>query len=527
MKRALLATLTAAVALAAPLPGIRPGWTASPTVPRELWFYQAVGLADPIAVAKIPALWRRAAAAGYTRVVLYDWRFERPGEQNADWLANVRRLRALADSLRLEIVPGVSLVGRGNGAMLAADPNLAEAIPVRNALLEVKGGIARVVADPPVALASRPGRVDAGVVLDGTTARASAGGPRIAWTIDVSPWRCYHVAFKLASGEFRGEARVTVTGDERELAFATVPSPAGATPETRDVVFNSQAHRRVTIGFSTSRASRGSLSWSDWRIEEAGPVNLVRRPGLAFRIEGLSEGRDFDAVVDPLMGASPWRGQFDAWHEAPLVRVRRPDGIRLRASWHQAAVIARGQVACCLSDTAVIARQVAEVRRVRELFGARTVFLMHDEIRAIGLDSTCLATGRTPGQILAANIRAIRAAAGDLRLCVWGDMFDPRQNAVDGYFLVNGSLAGAWEGLDRDMVVVNWNGDHVAESLHFFSAAGHRQVWAGYYDGPPGAITNVLPLLDETPGAFAVLYATWRDRYDDLEAFARAVRGGK
>ena len=293
------------------------------------------------------------------------------------------------------------------------------------------------------------------------------------------------------------------------------------------MVFNSQEHRRVTIGFSTSRTSRGALRWADWRIEEAGPVNLVRRPGLAFRIAGLTEGRDFEPVVDPLLGASPARGQFDTWHEPPVVRVHRPDGTRLRASWHEAAVVLHGQVACCLSDTAVIARQVAELRRVRELFGARTVFLMHDEIRAIGLDSTCLATGRTPGQILAADIRAIRAAAGGMQLCVWNDMFDPEQNGVDDYYLVRGSLAGAWEGLGRDMVVVNWNGDHVASSLRFFGAAGHRQVWAGYYDGPPAAVLGMLPQLDQVPGTFALMYTTWQDRYDDLEAFASAVRTGR
>jgi hypothetical protein len=105
-------------------------------------------------------------------------------------------------------------------------------------------------------------------------------------------------------------------------------------------------------------------------------------------------------------------------------------------------------------------------------------------------------------------------------------MFDPQQNAVDGYYLVRGSLAGSWDGLGRDVVVVNWNGGHAASSLAFFAGKGHPQVWAGYYDTPPGDIARVLPQLARTRGAFAVLYATWQDRYDDLEAFARAVRGG-
>ncbi len=182
--------MLASAALIAVLLVRSPGPRSPAPAPRELWFYQAVSLADPAAAAKLPALWRRAAAAGYSRVVLYDWRFERPAEQDANWLASVQRVRALADSLHLEIIPGVSLVGRGNGAMLADDPNLAEAMPVRDALLEVRGGIARVVADPPVALSPRPDRVDAGIEVRGGAARAIAGGPRVAWTIPVSPWRC-------------------------------------------------------------------------------------------------------------------------------------------------------------------------------------------------------------------------------------------------------------------------------------------------------------------------------------------------
>ena len=48
-----------------------------------------------------------------------------------------------------------------------------------------------------------------------------------------------------------------------------------------------------------------------------------------------------------------------------------------------------------------------------------------------------------------------------------------------------------------------------------------------YWEAATAAIREVLPELDRVPGTFAVLYATWRGRYDDLEAFARAVRGGR
>jgi hypothetical protein len=190
-----------------------------------------------------------------------------------------------------------------------------------------------------------------------------------------------------------------------------------------------------------------------------------------------------------------------------------------------AGVVLHGQACCCLSDTAVTRRLHDEVTRVRGLFGAHAVFLMHDEIRVLGQDATCRAGGRTSAQILAANLRACRGFAGDAQVYVWNDMFDPNHNAVDAYDLARGSLAGSWDGLDRDVTVVNWNAAMPGASLRFFAGRGNPQVWAGYYDQPLAAMRRILPLLDRTPHVNAIMYTTWQDRFDDLEAFARLCRG--
>lgn len=514
-----LAVLLAAALLArlAPVPGHAPT--------RELWFYEGVNLADASRMPQIEALWRRAAAAGYTHVLLSDARFARPRELNADDVARAKRLRALADSLRLEIVPAVCFTGRGNSAILADDPNLAEAVPVRNVALEVRGGLARVVADPPVSLAAAPPRVDAGVRLENGDAVIPADShTRIAFPIDVAPWRTYHVSVRLRAEGFRGEPRIRVTGDGREMAYARVPPPAGDSAETRDVVFHSLDQHAVTVSFSVARGGTGTLHWSGWRIEETGPLNLVRRPGLPFAIAGLTEGRDFEPVRDSLLGAAGGRGRFEAWHAPAAIRVHRPDGTRLRASWWEAPVLFHGQVACCLSDTAVRARQRDEIARVRAWFGTRTVMLQHDEIRVLGWDPPC-DDGRGAGRVLADDVRACRAAAAGTRVCVWNDMFDPLHNAVRDYYLVHGDLAGAWDGLDSSVVVVNWNGEHLEESLRFFANRGHAQVYAGYYDGDVEALRAVLPKLDAVRGVTGIMYTTWQDRWDDLERFAAIARG--
>jgi hypothetical protein len=73
----------------------------------------------------------------------------------------------------------------------------------------------------------------------------------------------------------------------------------------------------------------------------------------------------------------------------------------------------------------------------------------------------CAGHGDTAGELLAAhltNATAIaRAAAGaGPGLWIWDDMFNPHHNAHDGYFLINGTVAGSWEGIPPEVNVMNW-----------------------------------------------------------------------
>ena len=59
------------------------------------------------------------------------------------------------------------------------------------------------------------------------------------------------------------------------------------------------------------------------------------------------------------------------------------------------------------------------------------------------------------------------------RAAVWNDMFDPFHNAVKGpYYLVNGPWSGSWEGLSKDVLVMNWNHGKRDQSLKFFADRG-------------------------------------------------------
>jgi hypothetical protein len=156
--------------------------------------------------------------------------------------------------------------------------------------------------------------------------------------------------------------------------------------------------------------------------------------------------------------------------------------------------------------------------------------MQHDEMRVAGWCASCKGSGKTPGELLAANVRRcrqiLREVAPQARVVVWSDMFDPNHNAIDNYYLVDGSLAGSWEGLDRDVVIAAWNSGKAAKSLRFFADRGHEQIIAGYYDSDD----NLSTWLRGAEGIEKVngfMYTTWSSRFDDMERYGRAIAAPK
>jgi hypothetical protein len=151
--------------------------------------------------------------------------------------------------------------------------------------------------------------------------------------------------------------------------------------------------------------------------------------------------------------------------------------------------------------------------------------MSHDEIRVLNWDDTCETRKMTPGQLLADNVRQCATLLQGSDIYVWGDMFDPFHNAVaKDYYLVNGPLTGSWQGLTKDVIVLNWNFGKRDDSLKFFADRGHRQVIAGYYDHDVREGRAWITSADRVSGVVGVMYTTWKHQYDDIEAFAEACR---
>jgi hypothetical protein len=495
---------------------------------RRLWLYYSTNLQVNENVDKLEQVWRRAAGAGYTHILLTDSKFAKLGDlgdMERRYFANIARTKTIARDLKLELVPALFHIGYSNN-MLWHDPNLAEGLPVKEALFVVNNSEARLVADPPVALREKPDWKDEAVNLAGgvATVRDSKGNARFTYKLDVSPFRCYHVAVKIRTDGFSGEPRIQVLGGKGSLQYESLGVKRTQDWKEHHVVFNSLENKQVNLYFGVWGDAKGELQWKDWKIAEAGLVNVLRRAGAPCVVKGYVEGKDYEPIRDPRMGNAQWKGDYEAWHEPPVIKTRGiKDGTQLRVSWHHPAIIYQGQVSCCPSEPKTMELLVDEAKRMQAAWGTRGYMMSHDEFRTMNWDEACVKRNLEAGAILADNVRqCVKLLAGS-EVYVWSDMFDPNHNAVKDYYLVRGDLGGSWEGVDKSVIIVNWNFGKRNESLKFFADRGHRQVIAGYYDGPVEQVKQWLEAAGKVQGVVGVMYTTWQNKYEDLERFAQLV----
>jgi hypothetical protein len=512
----------------------------------QLWLYSASNLLVDANVEKLAALFERAGKAGYAKVLLADSKFARLGTLDARYFKNVERVKAAAKHAKLELVPAVFPIGYSEG-ILFHDPNLAEAMHVRMQPFVVEHGRAHVVPDVRV-LAQPKWKDDVWRAEPGGWRCKDAGdvNARVVFELELAPEKQYHLACTIETTDFAGEPRVQVLGRrDRGLTFSDLGCKRTQPPTRHHVVFHSQGNGPVRVYLGAWGAGKGELAISDVVLEECGLVNLVRRDGAPLRVAlddgsntrvALEEGKDFEPVVDPHLGNVPWPGSFDVWHEPPTIATKKlADGTRLLVDYYAAVVVGSGQVMICPSEPKTLELLRDEAKRVHALFGEQTHdwFLSHDEIRVLNQDASCQLVQASAGEVLADHVEAclkiVREVDHDARPWIWSDMFDPNHNAHDDYYLVNGSLAGSWEGLDRDVGIAAWYFEKRDASLDFFAKRGHRRfLLAAYYDVRSDALEaqlkGWLDAADQVGGATAVMYTTWQSKFDELERFAQLVR---
>ena len=355
--------------------------------------------------------------------------------------------------------------------------------------------------------------------------------------INLTPFRQYHLSLWIKTDGFNAANNTRVqllTEDGRSLNYADLRVRDTQDWTQHHVVFNSLNYEQARLYIGTWSGRDGTMWVDGVTLDEVGLLHVLRRDGCPLVVaseddEPYEEGRDFERVEDPDLART-------GYHDPPLIvltpdsRIR--DGERVNVSYYHALHVYSSQRSASLLEPEVYTLLQDQAQRVNDLFHPTAFMMNHDEIRTGGWDALDVASGRTPGEVLAENVRRceqfLRDVNPDARLYVWNDMFDPHHNARDNYYLVNGTWEGSWEGLSPETIIVNWYYGKRLDNMPWFAERRHKQLMAGYYDGDP---TRIKTWIDDARRLNipldGVMYTTWERKYDDLEAFAEAGWGGK
>ncbi len=539
--------------------------------PAQRWLYLQTNLQVAENVTKTDALLRRAAKAGYNGVVLADYKLNILDRVPQHYFTHAAQVKKLCKELQLELIPTVAPIGYSHG-LLAHNPNLAEGIPVKDAVFNVtKAGAVELTRKPPLLpgsgfeeakaqaatgwqLQDGPGEfsfIDTEVKHGGQQSlrweRQSGKdylNARLSRLVKCAPHQQLHASVWIKTKDFSSASDVklfAMGSDGRVLSHSNVGVKRDQDWTQHHAIINTLDNTEVRFYCGTWGLGSGTLWMDDVQLAETAFVNLVRRDGCPLQVASatdgtvFAEGLDFEPLSDPKLGRIPWDGNFDVYHEPPMLQLTKSSRIKpgssLKVSYFHTATVYDNQVCCCLADPEVFQLVEDQVRRVEELFAPKTYFLSHDEIRIANWCHACRRDNQTAGQLLAENLRQcvarVRKVSPDAKLCIWSDMFDPHHNAVGGHFyLVNGELTGSWEGLPKDMLIVNWNSQKAMKSLPFFSERGHANLLAGFYDDDPAAIKKWQAAGHETKSRVTgAMYTTWRDDFSKIEEFAQHAWG--
>lgn len=514
---------------------------------QKRWLFVWRDMNDPKEVERMIARFPEARRAGYNGVV---FSYHVAASKAAE-------LREAAQTNGIELV---AIVMGG-----AHDRNYVEGVPVKDALFIVQGGRAALAPDNPTRVlngdfedvtgdhfkgwsfqddAGLTTFADHEVVHEGKTSlRMQDIGKnpnqhcRLAQPLRLQPYRQYHISFWLKTENLSpadAEVKVLTTNAQHSISFQTFHVEPTQDWRHYDLVFNSLANDKGILYLGSWSGKSGKMWWDDLRVEEIGLVNVLRRPGCPVVVRGedgtvYEEGRDFARIVDPQL--HPWQ----AYHEPPLIKLlpssRLGEGARLRVSYYHPLIVYEDRVTSCLSEPRIFDDWQSEIKQADELFHPAAFLMSHDELRVMNQCALCQSKHMTAGELLSWNVRRaagiIRKLRPDAEIWVWSDMFDPMHNAVDHYYAVNGTLAGSWKGLDKDVGIVNWYGELKGKNCRFFADLGLRQILSGYYDSDEdgAGISEWLANTKDVPGIVGAMYTTWEDRYGAIQSWAKAAWG--
>jgi hypothetical protein len=481
-------------------------------------------------------------------------------KKSPDFFRRLQAVQRSCDENGLELIPSVFSVGYGGG-VLAHDPNLAEGLSVEDAPFLVQGVEARLAPTNPVQFRNggfedfdgntfkgydfhdQPGEVSfadtnvrhsgqASLRLENFTANPHGHG-RVMQTVQVQPHRCYRVSLwvKTEGLQPADAFRVEVLAGERDLAPRDFHVPPTTDWRKLTMLFNSLNYNKVTVHAGLWGGQAGKVWLDDWSVEEAGPINVLRRPGTPVTVRSedgamvYTEGQDYAPLQDPNL--KPWHDDGQALPLKLLPGGRIRDGAHLRVSWYHSMVINDSQVTVCMAEPALYQIFDQEAKLLVETLHPRGVFLNMDEIRMGGTCQAC--RGRNMGELLGECITKeasiLRDYAPSVEVYIWSDMLDPNHNAHGNYYLVDGDFTGSWDHVPKNLIMAVWGGAPREASLSFFAGRGSRTLVACYYDAEDlKEVEGWLKFAAPTRKLRGFMYTSWQKKYSLLPAFGDLLR---
>lgn len=543
-----------------------------PSTP-QLWYWHHAYLATDEAVDSSKALIDKAAAAGYTGLVLWDAGWNLLGGsfwpwENEDRMREVLKYAVTKKGMR--VLAQAAPFGYSND-VLTENPNWAEAQRVVGTRFQVDPSGRRLVLKSSFSgLANRgfeSGKSDwfdtndsgIGVNEVAHSGKGSAvivdapGNARLRQRVTLQPWREYYLRVFYKSKDFHGGPMVEVLdrSDKSKVRFNANIHANGTQDWTQlEFAFNSRDTTDAYLYLGVWGGSKGILWFDDLALEETALVYLTRRPGTPLKIYDpdhpettYAEGTDVNPVVDPTMVSQ--RNPFNrVFVNPPAItlpaRTRlKPGQIVAVDSYSALPLPIANETGMCPTEPAVWNWMRQNARIIKRILPREAgLFLQFDEIRQWNSCASCRAKKMTAAQLLGWTLdRSLQLYNRELpgaQLYIWNDMFDPYHNARDNYYYAEGDFTGSWTALPSNVTVMNWNLDKLRESLQWFAGLDrrqpnpHQQIIAGYYDSGNGAdaAQKELKQAEGIPGVAGFMYTTYNDDYSQLQSFASAAKAG-
>lgn len=487
----------------------------------QRWNYVRADLSSDKGLTDFLDLMQQSKDSGCTHLALGEGLWMRMAD-NAAYRARVDKVRGFAKDKGLTIVPIVYALGY-SGRYLGFDPNLAAGLPVKDMSFVVKG---------------RSAVVDPAAALDVSGLKETNG--KTTGTVACQPFIHYRISFTVEGSAPQGESRES---------YIRITSKEGNRWHTRrnPNVKSQDGKLYVETTFNSLQASQLNVvingkGVSDLKIEPAGLIMVLRRQLCPVKVTSADgktvyeEGKDFARILDPKLATEH---EFAFTHPSPAISLsegsRIKGGEKLKVSFFHAYTLGNGQDGISMDDPAVFEIMEKDIATCAKVWQAEGYFMNYDEIRLAGWETP----DKKPGQILADHVRngceLVKKYAPAAKIYTWSDMFTPFHNAASFatkgyYYLVNGCWDGSWEGLPKDVIIMQWyvpKGKEAA-AMKYFSDRGNPQIICGFYDARDTAamknnIANWMKACQGLPLIEGFMYTTWRNNFKSMPEFFKLL----